>query len=51
MMFLLSIPDHFTNDLVHLLFICFSGSYRLLLGAIIMMGVQWEGKGVSREEI
>lgn len=45
MMFLLSIPAHFTNDLMCLLFICFLRSYRLLLGAIIMMGcdVRWRG--------
>lgn len=49
MMFLLSIPVHFTNDLRCLLFICFLGSYRLLLGAIIMMGCEVEG--VSKEGI
>lgn len=42
-------PAHFTNDLRCVLFICFSGSYGLLLGAIIMMG--YEVEGVNRKRI
>lgn len=52
---LLSVPAHFTNDLRCLLFICYfwEGSYRLLLGAIIMMGCEVEGvsmKGIQGEK-
>lgn len=43
-------PAHFTNDLRCRLFICIPGSYRLLLGAIIMMGGGGAEK-VSREGI
>lgn len=41
---------HFTNALTRQLLICISGSYRLLLGAIIIMG-GWSAEREFKKKI